>query len=251
MPGRQVERRRPCPTMCSSSSRISGRGPTRLISPRSTLISCGSSSSDQRAQEAAERRDPRVVRDLEHPRAVLGVLVQVRRPRLALLRVDVHRAELEDLEAPAAGAHPLLAEEHRARASSTLIRSAAVERAAGCSTSSARPATTCRSSALEQPRRARQSRGGPQPDQREAVEVVHVRCASRSPRTCAGRCRPGRRAPCSAGRARPARRPRAARRRRSRARPRRPRMTCSSRDVPPRNGGPSLRGCAARAGRRR
>ena len=39
------------------------------------------------AQEAAERRHPRVVRDLEHPRAVLGVLVQVRDLGLPLLGV--------------------------------------------------------------------------------------------------------------------------------------------------------------------
>src|SRR3954465_13316054 len=48
MPGVRCSRLRCQPWICASSSRTSGRGPTRPISPRRTLKSCGSSSSDSR-----------------------------------------------------------------------------------------------------------------------------------------------------------------------------------------------------------
>ena len=65
MPGVRCSRRRCQPWIWRSSSTTSGRGPTRLISPRSTLISCGSSSSDGAAQEPADARHARVGVDLE------------------------------------------------------------------------------------------------------------------------------------------------------------------------------------------
>ena len=69
---------------------------------------------DPRApEEAAETRYTRVVRDLEHPRVVVAVHVEMGDLRLPLLRVDHHRAELVDAERPVAGAHPYLPEEHR------------------------------------------------------------------------------------------------------------------------------------------
>ncbi len=55
IPGVRCRRLRSSPSTSASSSITSGRGPTRLISPRRTLNSCGSSSSDVRAQEARRR----------------------------------------------------------------------------------------------------------------------------------------------------------------------------------------------------
>ena len=54
------------PSTWRSSSRISGRGPTRLISPRSTLTELRQLVERGAAQEAADARHPRVVGDLEH-----------------------------------------------------------------------------------------------------------------------------------------------------------------------------------------
>ena len=64
------------------------------------------------SQEATEACDARVVLDLEHARALFSVPVQMSQGPFSLLRVLVHRPELEDVEAASAGAHPLLAEEH-------------------------------------------------------------------------------------------------------------------------------------------
>src|SRR5207244_6466032 len=65
-------------------------------------------------QEPAERCHARVVRDLEHPRitARAQVLVEMRDVELPRLRVDAHRAELQDLEGLLALSHPDLPEEH-------------------------------------------------------------------------------------------------------------------------------------------
>ena len=54
-----------------SSSITSGRGPTMLMLPPSTLKSCGSSSRPRPAQPAPDARDPRIVVDLEEPVARL------------------------------------------------------------------------------------------------------------------------------------------------------------------------------------
>src|SRR6478609_8310377 len=66
------------------------------------------------AQRAPERRDARVLGNLEHRRAALVVLVEMADLALDGVRVDVHRAELVDAEAAAAIADALLPEEHRA-----------------------------------------------------------------------------------------------------------------------------------------
>ena len=106
--------------ICSrSSSRLSnwatsagsaGRGPTMLIWPRSTLNSCGSSSSDV----ARMNRPMRVTRGSRSslnsgPTRSLSAL-SVGQPRLG---VGHHRAELQHVEQLAALADPLLAEQHR------------------------------------------------------------------------------------------------------------------------------------------
>ena len=90
----------------SATSRSgSGRGPTSDMSPRSTLNSCGSSSIDVRRSHAAERRDARIVRDLED--GPLRFVLRLER-RLQALGVRHHRAELEHAEAPAVEAVALL-----------------------------------------------------------------------------------------------------------------------------------------------
>ena len=61
MPGVVSSRRPAQPVICSDSWTTNGRGPTRLISPRSTFQSCGSSSMLALAQERADARDARVV----------------------------------------------------------------------------------------------------------------------------------------------------------------------------------------------
>ena len=90
------------------SEAVGRRGSSRRFK---TLSSCGSSSSDHARRKRPKRRDPRVIGDLEHPRSVLAVLVQVLDVALALVRVDVHGAELVDPEPLPARAHALLAEE--------------------------------------------------------------------------------------------------------------------------------------------
>ena len=76
-------RRRSAPTSAGNG----GRGPTRLISPRRTLSSWGSSSSDVRRSHRPARVDPRVGRHLEGVapdlvlvEEVLELLLGVRRP---------------------------------------------------------------------------------------------------------------------------------------------------------------------------
>src|SRR4029450_13321043 len=68
----------------------SGRGPTKLISPLSTLMSCGISS-----RRSAGRSPPGASRGL---------------------RVHAHAAELEEREGPALLPHPLLTVEHGSQA---------------------------------------------------------------------------------------------------------------------------------------
>jgi hypothetical protein len=70
------------------------------MSPRSTSISCGSSSSRVRRSQAPQSRDARV--------RAHGQRQAARR------RVDHHGAELVDAEQAPVAADPFLAEEHRA-----------------------------------------------------------------------------------------------------------------------------------------
>ena len=90
---------------CSANSGRSGRGPTRLMSPRTTFQSCGISSMRAAAQRPPDRRHARIVRDGEH------------RARLDL-GAPPHRAQLPELEEPSVPAHPRLPVEHAARATS-------------------------------------------------------------------------------------------------------------------------------------
>ena len=65
MPGRQQQAARCQPSIGASSSGTSGRGPTRLISPRSDVEQLGQLVERRPAQEAPDARDARVVGDLE------------------------------------------------------------------------------------------------------------------------------------------------------------------------------------------
>ena len=98
-PGLTLSRRRCARSLNRlTSSTGSGRGPTRLISPRSTLKSCGNSSRLNLRRNFADGRDARVVGHLEDRAAHLvhrGQLV------LELLGVGHHGAELVDGEGPA------------------------------------------------------------------------------------------------------------------------------------------------------
>ena len=69
----------------------SGRGPTRDISPRSTLKNCGSSSSDVPPQQPTDGSDPRILADFEHRATGFVTGFQLRLP---LLSIQHHRAEL-------------------------------------------------------------------------------------------------------------------------------------------------------------
>ena len=108
MPGVRCRRLRSSPRTCTSSSSTSGRGPTRLISPRMTLNSCGNSSSEVRRKSLPDGRDARVVGDLEQ--SVAGL---VERSQLVLAGVGVrdHRAKLDDLEVFPVPANSSLLEE--------------------------------------------------------------------------------------------------------------------------------------------
>ncbi len=88
-----------CRLNSSMNTGRSGRGPTRLMSPRSTLKSCGSSSSDVSPEEGPDRGPP--------------VVAGGRHPRARLLGVDPHGPELEDGEHRPIHPHPLLPVEHR------------------------------------------------------------------------------------------------------------------------------------------
>ena len=68
-------------------------------------------------EEVADPGHARVVRDLEHPRIVGEVHVQVSDLGLQALGVLDHRPELEDTEGPLALAHSHLSEEDRAHES--------------------------------------------------------------------------------------------------------------------------------------
>ena len=55
-----------------SSSSVTGRGPTQLISPRRMLINCGSSVQARLAQQAPQRRDARIILQLARHRPFHG-----------------------------------------------------------------------------------------------------------------------------------------------------------------------------------
>ena len=88
----------------------SGRGPTSDISPRSTLTSCGSSSSEKRRSRrptGVRRGSSRILNSAP------GGLVELFEVGLALLGVGVHRAELQARERPLADAAAHRAEQDR------------------------------------------------------------------------------------------------------------------------------------------
>ena len=103
MPGRTCRRARKAGTVRSmrrTSSGRSGRGPTRLISPRSTLTICGSSSRCSRRST----RPTRVVRASRHAARIGPVRLSA--------PVD-HGAELQDAEHAPAASEPRLPVQHR------------------------------------------------------------------------------------------------------------------------------------------
>ena len=96
---------------CSTSRVTCGRGPTIDMSPRSTLISCGSSSREDRRRKRADPRHAGVAAQLE-----LDVVALVEGHQLVVRRgVRHHAAELEQVELLAAHADPAVPVEHRAR----------------------------------------------------------------------------------------------------------------------------------------
>ena len=126
MPGFRLSRLRRQSTTCWSSSRMSGRGPTRLISPRTTFRSCGSSSIEKRRSHAPTRvtRGSFGILNMRGSPSSQSCLFRCGDSVLPLLGVRGHRAELEDLERLVAAAHAELAEEDRAPCESSLIQSA-------------------------------------------------------------------------------------------------------------------------------
>ena len=78
----------------------SGRGPTRLMSPRNTLNSCGSSSIFDFRSQRPTARDARIGPGRDLPAPLGGV--------------DHHRAKLVDRERSEVSAHARLAEQNRA-----------------------------------------------------------------------------------------------------------------------------------------
>src|SRR5579872_331937 len=99
MPGVASSRRRCHSSYCSTSWRSGGRGPTRLMSPRSTLSTCGSSS----------MRSLRITADAGHARIVV-----LRPARLAgRFGIDTHAAELHQAKHASAEPDARLPVEHR------------------------------------------------------------------------------------------------------------------------------------------
>ena len=113
MPGVVSSRRLAQPVICSDSWITNGRGPTRLISPRSTFHSCGSSSMLHLRRNAPTRVMRGSSCDLEQRPAALH-LVEVGHLEALGLGVDDHRAELDDPELAPAAPVARLAEEDRA-----------------------------------------------------------------------------------------------------------------------------------------
>ena len=143
------------------------------------------------AQEASDAGDARVVLDLEHPLVAASVLVQVRDLVLAPLGVGDHRAELEDLELAVIAADPRLAEEHRAgRVELDRERCQCEEREPARSSPTTEPAMSIVRLSASAARRA-----VPEAARSESAPRRHGSSSRvRSPRTGAGRCRPGHRA---------------------------------------------------------
>ena len=110
----------PCRAAPADTARRSaappGRGPTRLMSPRSTSISCGSSSSLVRRRQRAGARDARIGADGE------------RRP--AASAATPHGAELVDAKRHAAAARPAPGGRTPGPGESSLIHSATTQRTA-------------------------------------------------------------------------------------------------------------------------
>ena len=94
---------RPARPTWRSSSRTSGRGPTRLISPLKSIDQLRElPSREWLRRKRPTLGDPRVVGDLEHAGiASRGeVLVEMREAGALILGVRDHRPELEDPERP-------------------------------------------------------------------------------------------------------------------------------------------------------
>ena len=86
-----------------------GRGPTRLMSPRTTFHSCGSSSSEVLRNNRPTRRDAGIVAQLEQrPAASLRDASSA----LSSSALRHHRAQLDDREQLAVSTDAVLTEEH-------------------------------------------------------------------------------------------------------------------------------------------
>ena len=130
----------------------SGRGPTRLISPFSTLNNCGNSSMLVLRKDAAKRRDTRIVFDLENRPCDF---VQMFDFFHALFRIDHHGAEFVDTEMPFVQAQALLHED-RAGPREVSLMSTAVSNKRGRSrmiNPSEMPISTTRLNTTGQPSR--------------------------------------------------------------------------------------------------
>ena len=110
MPGRTACRACRSAGNASTSRRSAGRGPTRLMSPVSTLSSCGSSSRLVRRRTWPILVTRGVPGELEQRAGAL--VVGLHGGQLGL-GVDAHRAELEHAELGVVPADPLLAEQDR------------------------------------------------------------------------------------------------------------------------------------------
>src|ERR1700712_4966528 len=111
MPGRTISRRRTSTSYAATSDGRGGRGPTSAMLPRRTLSSCGSSSREYLRRKRPERVTRGPLRIL-NTRAWGSLVVGSVGPREPVLRVEHHRAELEDGELPPLGADPDLPEQH-------------------------------------------------------------------------------------------------------------------------------------------
>ena len=110
IPGRTRSRSWASAGHISTSVGSAGRGPTTLISPRSTFQNCGSSSS-----ESLRRYRPIGVTrgSLRILNSAPSLSFWCHQLGLARLGVDHHRAQLDDLELPAVATDPDLTEEDR------------------------------------------------------------------------------------------------------------------------------------------
>ena len=171
MPGLSASRCSPQPCTRPASSGMSGRGPTRLISPRSTFHSWGSSSRQLR-RSSGRRVSPAGRRELEHlPVAMAGLDAPASGFRSSASAAIVRNLWI--LNRAPATADARLREKSPAPASPVLIASATSASSGDRSTRpSAGDADVQRP--LEQRRRAREARRR-QPEQRHSLHRMDIR----------------------------------------------------------------------------